>query len=68
MFSRPITFKGKIPQIRDQSLLLLSSQKAADLADVPGKIRLRAELQRIMDDALGGAKVKAVYFTEFVVQ
>ncbi|MFH1035769.1 MAG: flagellar basal body-associated protein FliL [Pseudomonadota bacterium] len=59
----------RMPQIRDSVLLLLSSKTFADISPVAGKIKLRNEVLKIINNTLGGAgQVHALYFGEFVIQ
>ncbi len=61
--------EGKMPIIRNDLLLLLTSKSFADISSMDGKIRLRNEVLLKINAALGGTgEVHAVYFTEFVVQ
>lgn len=61
--------EGRMPQIRDSILLLLTSKSYADISSVAGKIRLRNEVLQIINRALKGVgDIHAVYFTEFVIQ
>lgn len=60
---------ARMPQIRDSVLLLLSSKTFADISPVSGKIKLRNEVLKIINNTLGGAgQVHALYFGEFVIQ
>lgn len=59
----------RMPQIRDSILLLLSSKTFNDISPVAGKIKLRNEVLKIINNTLGGAgQVHALYFGEFVIQ
>ncbi|MBI4797695.1 MAG: flagellar basal body-associated FliL family protein [Desulfarculus sp.] len=59
----------RMPQIRDSVLLLLSSKTFNDISPVAGKIKLRNEVLKIVNNTLGGAgQVHALYFGEFVIQ
>jgi flagellar FliL protein len=61
--------ESRLPQIRDAILLLLTSKGYNDIAQVAGKLRLRNDILRIINQALGASgQVHAVYFTEFVIQ
>lgn len=55
-------------QIRDTILLLLSSQSFAEISSMEGKLELKQSLLLRINQLLGGAKVRRLYFTEFVVQ
>ena len=61
--------EARMPQVRDSILLLLTSKSFADISPVSGKLKLRTEVLRSVNNTLGGGQgVHAVYFTEFVVQ
>ena len=55
-------------QIRDTSLLLLSSQSLKEINTVEGKLELKQNLLSRMNQILGDGVVRTIYFTEFVVQ
>ena len=57
-----------MPQIRDSLLVLLSSKEYENIRTMEGKMELRDEILRRFNSILGDKKVKAVYFTDFVVQ
>ena len=56
------------PQLRDAILLFLSNQTFDDVKTVEGKLELKQSLLSRINNVLGRAIVKQVYFTEFVVQ
>ncbi|MBN1225721.1 MAG: flagellar basal body-associated FliL family protein [Deltaproteobacteria bacterium] len=56
------------PQLRDTILLFLSNQTFDDVKTVEGKLELKQSLLSRINNILGQAIVKQVYFTEFVVQ
>jgi flagellar FliL protein len=56
------------PRVRDSILDLLSSKTLADLADAPGKQRLREEIILRVNNAISRGRITKVYFTEFVIQ
>ncbi len=58
----------RIPQIRDAVLLLLTSKSFGDISTPEGKIQLRNELIARINQVLQRPTVRALYFTEFVVQ
>ena len=60
--------KTKTPQIRDAILMLLTSKTADDVKDTGGKLALQDEMVSRINNHLHTGKVKAVYFTEFVMQ
>jgi len=56
------------PRVRDSILELLSSKTLADLADAPGKQRLREEIILRVNNSITRGRISKVYFTEFVIQ
>jgi flagellar FliL protein len=61
-------FTKKLPLIKDTILTILSQKKSEDLFHSSGKEKLKAEMLRLVNPNLGELKIKAVYFTEFVIQ
>ncbi len=58
----------RMPQIRDAVLLLVGNKTYEELHDLQGKKQLKAELVSKINSFLQNGKVKAIYFTDFVVQ
>ena len=58
----------KMPEIQDNLLVLLSSKSYDDVADITGKIRLRAEIMSRINNVLTTGEIHKVFFTEFVIQ
>jgi flagellar protein FliL len=58
----------RMPQIRDAILLLIGNKTFEELQDLQGKKQLKAEMTSKINSFLKAGKVKAVYFTNFVVQ
>jgi flagellar FliL protein len=58
----------RTPQLRDAVLLLLTSKSFEDIAQPQGKLRLKNELISRINQILPTASIRALYFTEFVVQ
>lgn len=58
----------RMPQIRDAILLLVGNKTFEELQDLQGKKQLKAELQSKINSFLQHGKVRAIYFTDFVVQ
>jgi flagellar protein FliL len=56
------------PELKDTILLLLSSQFFEDISTVEGKLELKQALISRVNQVLGDAVVRRIYFTEFVVQ
>ncbi len=60
--------QAKMPQIRDAVLMLLTSKTSDDVKDTGGKLKLQDDMVARMNHFIHTGKVKAVYFTEFVMQ
>lgn len=60
--------QAKTPQIRDAILMLLTSRTAEDVKDTGGKLKLQDDMVARINHFVNTGKVKAVYFTEFVMQ
>lgn len=58
----------RLPQIRDAILLILTTKGFQDMCTIDGKLRLKNEILSRMTPVLGAEKVRAVYFTDFVIQ
>lgn len=58
----------RMPQIRDAILMLLTSNTADDVKSTGGKLKLQDDMAVRINHFLQTGKVKAVYFTEFVMQ
>lgn len=61
-------FNMRLPQARDAILLLVGNKTYEELQDLQGKKQLKAELMHKLNAILKSGKVKAIYFTDFVVQ
>lgn len=56
-------------KIRDAVIMYLTQRKAEELADLEGKNKLREELHKQINEAVGDEKlVSNVYFKEFLIQ
>ncbi len=64
----PPDVNGHLPQIRDLLLTLLSSKTFDEVRTAEGKQQLREEIIARVNQVLDRDIVKAVYFTEFIVQ
>lgn len=64
----PADFNARLPHMRDLLLTLFSSKLFDEIRTPQGKALLREEIINRMNRALGKDLVKAVYFTEFIVQ
>ncbi|BHH83378.1 flagellar basal body-associated FliL family protein [Desulforhopalus sp. 52FAK] len=58
----------RMPQVRDAILLLIGNKTYEELQDLQGKRQLKAELTSKLNSFLQTGKVRAIYFTNFVVQ
>jgi flagellar FliL protein len=58
----------RMPQVRDAVLLLIGNKTYEELQDLQGKRQLKAELTSKINSFLQSGKVRAIYFTNFVVQ
>lgn len=58
----------RMPQVRDAVLLLIGNKTYEELQDLQGKRQLKAELKSKINSFLQSGKVRAIYFTNFVVQ
>ena len=61
-------YEKRLPQLRDMILTLLSSKSYKDISDSDGKNKLREEITSKLNQLLSNFQVKAVYFTEFMIQ
>jgi flagellar FliL protein len=59
---------SKIPQIRDEIIMLLSSKSYDDLSTAPGKRSLKRAILDSVNRYLTTGKVSNVYFSDFVIQ
>lgn len=59
---------GRIAQIRDTILVLLSSKDVNTVRTSQGKFQLRDEITQRVNGLLQRPGIRAAYFTEFVVQ
>ena len=64
----PPDFNSRIPQMRDLLLTLFTSKQFTEIRTPQGKALLRDEIINRMNRVLNRDAVKAVYFTEFIVQ
>jgi flagellar protein FliL len=64
----PEEFSARVPQMRDLLLTLFTSKLFSEIRTPQGKAVLRDEIINRMNRTLNHDLVKAVYFTEFIVQ
>lgn len=57
-----------VAQVRDTILSVLAQSRVDELLDEKGKIKLKADLLRALQERLPGLTVEEVYFTEFLIQ
>ena len=60
--------KQKMPLIQDAIIDLLSSKSYDDVADISGKLFLRTQIIKRLNDILTIGKIHKVYFSNFVIQ
>lgn len=65
-------FKDYMPKIRSAVILLLSSKHANELATPEGKVKLRAQVKKIINESMEAGEeeqpVESVLFTSFIIQ
>jgi flagellar FliL protein len=64
----PPDFNARMPQMRDLLLTLFTNKLFTEIRTPQGKALLRDEIINRMNRTLNKDVVKAVYFTEFIVQ
>jgi len=60
--------KIRLPQMRDTVIMALSETTVEDLNRPGGKMNLRAEIFRRLDESISDGKLMNVYFSDLVVQ
>lgn len=60
--------KEETPAIRDAVLTALSSQTRDEVTPIKGREKLKAQIKKNVNEALGEDDVQGVYFTNFVTQ
>ncbi len=60
--------QGKLPQIRDEILMILSNKTFEDVSTTAGKKMVKREIASAVNRYITSGQVTQVYFTEFVVQ
>jgi flagellar basal body-associated protein FliL len=60
--------EARVSQVRDSTILLLSSKRLSDITDFEGKALLKDDLRERVNALLDQGQVRSVMFTEFVVQ
>jgi len=64
----PREFNAHMPQVRDMLITLFGAKTFADVRTPEGKAVLREEIVNRLNVLLAEDAVKAVYFTEFIIQ
>jgi flagellar FliL protein len=64
----PDAVHARLPQMRDLLLTLFTSKRFAEIRTIEGKAFLRDEILNRVNRTLRRDLVKAVYFTEFIVE
>ena len=59
---------SRLPQMRDVVIMTLSDKSVEDLSKPGGKMNLRAEIFRRLDESISGGKLMNVYFSDLVIQ
>jgi flagellar FliL protein len=59
---------SKMPKIKDSMIMLLSSKTYEQLSSMENKILLKKGIVKRLNQILGTAVVRRVYFTEFIIQ
>ena len=60
--------KIRLPQMRDVVIMTLTEISVDDLSRPGGKMNLRAEIFRRLDESISGGKLMNVYFSDLVIQ
>lgn len=60
--------RTRMPQMRDVVIMTLSEKSVDDLNKAGGKMNLRAEIFRRLDESISGDKLMNVYFSDLVIQ
>ncbi|UTH74349.1 flagellar basal body-associated FliL family protein [Chromobacterium sp. IIBBL 290-4] len=64
-------FTDYAPKIRSAVILLLSSKSAAEISTADGKVKLKAQVKQIINEAMDAGEdppVDSVLFTSFIIQ
>lgn len=60
--------ENRLPQIRNIILMTIPSKSVADLNNIEGKMALRNEITKKINELLNEEVIANLYFTEFVIQ
>ncbi len=58
----------RLPQMRDAVIMTLTEKSVEDLSKPGGKMNLRAEIFKRLDESISGGKLMNVYFSDLVIQ
>ena len=58
----------RLPQMRDAVIMTLTEKSVEDLSKPGGKMNLRAEIFKRLDESIPGGKLMNVYFSDLVIQ
>ncbi|MEN8005397.1 MAG: flagellar basal body-associated FliL family protein [Candidatus Krumholzibacteriota bacterium] len=58
----------RLAQMRDAVIMTLTEKTVEDLSKPGGKMNLRAEIFRRLDESIAGGKLMNVYFSDLVIQ
>ncbi|MBX9268912.1 flagellar basal body-associated FliL family protein [Chromobacterium violaceum] len=64
-------FADYAPKVRSAVILLLSSKTAAEVSTAEGKVKLKAQVKQIINEAMDAGEepvVESVLFTSFIIQ
>lgn len=62
------TVRAATDKLRSEVIMVVTDYNYRDLEGAEGKMRLRDDLIRKLNDVLGGYMIERIYFTEFVIQ
>jgi flagellar FliL protein len=61
-------FARRMPQIRDATLMILSTKRYADISTTEGKTSLREQILNGVNSLLASSQISRIFFKEFVIQ
>jgi flagellar FliL protein len=64
----PDALKDQVPIVRDAVLMSLSTKSRDDVSSLSGREKLKVEIKKAVNTALGENDIQDVYFTNFVTQ
>ena len=60
--------RARLPELRDTAIMTLSEKSVEDLNKPGGKINLRAEIFKKLEDSIPDGRLMNVYFSDLVIQ